>query len=110
MNQKILKGTLLDEQTEISLEELCRACSTQVEWVSKLVYEGVLEPVGKQALRYQQTQWRFTASSLQTVRTAVHLQRDLGIDWAGIALALELLEKIDQLEARLQQYEGTDGN
>ncbi len=105
MTQKILKGSLLDEQTEITLNELCRACSSPAEWVIELVQEGVLEPLGKKPLRNQQTQWRFTATSLQRARTAMHLQRDLGIDRAGVALALDLLDKIEALETRLQLYE-----
>ena len=46
MKQKILEGILLDEQTELSLQELCRACSSSEEWVIELVEEGAIEPIG----------------------------------------------------------------
>lgn len=98
MAQQILSGILIDDNTELSLGDLCRVCATNAEWIIALVEEGVLEPVG-----YRQTQWRFPAESLQRARTAMRLQRDLGINLAGIALALELMEEIDRLESRLRR-------
>jgi chaperone modulatory protein CbpM len=103
MNQQTLNGILLDDQTELTLNELCKACSSSAEWIIELVEEGALEPVG-----YQQTQWRFTGMSLQKAQTAMRLQRDLGINLSGIALALDLLDKIETLEARLCQFEIKD--
>ena len=108
MKQKILNGILLDEQTELSLNELCCACSSSEEWIIELVEEGALEPVNLQTTGYQQTQWRFSASSLQRARTAMRLQRDLSINLSGVALALDLLEEIETLEARLRCQEMSD--
>lgn len=96
MTQTTLNGILLDEETEVTLNDLCRACSCSAEWVIELVGEGVLEPVS-----YQQTHWRFSGVSLQKAQTAARLQRDLGINTAGIALALELLDEVETLQSRL---------
>lgn len=103
MAQTTLNGIVLDENTEVSLNDLCRACSSSAEWVIELVSEGVLEPIS-----YQQTHWRFTGVSLQKAQTAARLQRDLGINTAGIALALELLDEIETLRARLDCLESND--
>jgi len=103
MAQTILNGILLDEHTELTLNDLCRACSSPAEWIIELVSEGILEPIS-----YQQTQWRFTGVSLQKAQTAVRLQRDLGINIAGIALALELLDENKSLQARLSCFELND--
>ena len=100
MSQQMLNGILIDEQTELSLNDLCQVCSSSAEWIIELVAEGALEPIG-----YQRTQWRFSGNSLQRARTAMRLQRDLGLNLAGIALALELLDKIETLESRLCQFE-----
>ncbi len=100
MTQQTLNGILIDEQTELSLNELCKACSSSAEWVIELVEEGALEPIG-----YVQTQWRFSGNSLQKARTAMRLQRDLGINLAGVALALDLLGEIETLESRLCQFD-----
>ena len=100
MTEKTLSGILLDDETELSLNDLCRACSSSAEWVIALVEEGALEPVG-----YEQTRWRFTGTSLQKAHTAMRLQRDLGINLAGIALALDLLDEMETMRARLRRLE-----
>jgi len=100
MKQQTLNGILLDEQFELSLNELCQACSSSGELIIELVEEGALEAIGT-----QQTQWRFSGTSLLRAQTAMRLHRDLGINPSGIALALDLLEKIEALEARLGQFE-----
>jgi chaperone modulatory protein CbpM len=101
MTQPILSGILLDEHTELSLDDLCQICTSSSEFIIELVEEGVLEPAG-----YQQTHWRFSASSLRRARTAVRLQRDLGVNLAGVALALDLLDEIDSLRNQIRVSQG----
>jgi chaperone modulatory protein CbpM len=88
---------VLDETHEITLAELTRTCRVETEWVMELIEEGVLEP-----LQPSGPQWRFAATSIVRVKKARRLQRDLGVNLPGIALALQLLERIDALEARLR--------
>jgi len=104
MNVKILSGDLLDEQTELSLSDLCHACSSHAEWVIELVEEGVLEPIG-----HTRSQWRFSAISLQRAHTAMRLQRDLDINLAGVALAMDLLDEIEVLRTRLNRFDTEAG-
>jgi chaperone modulatory protein CbpM len=104
MKPEILNGILFDEQTEISLNDLSHVCRSSTEWIVELVEEGVLEP-----LDYQQTQWSFSGNCLQRAHTAMRLQRDLDINLAGVALALDLLDEINTLEARLRCVEMNDG-
>ena len=88
---------ILDEAHEITLADLTRSCHVHAEWVMELIEEGVLEPVQPGG-----PQWRFKATSVVRVEKARRLQRDLGVNLPGIALALQLLERIDALEARLR--------
>jgi len=88
---------LIDEQTTFTLAELCRCCAVEAELIEALVEHGILEPVGRQGRH-----WCFPASSLRRTRITLHLQRDLGVNLAGAALALDLLERIDELDARLR--------
>lgn len=103
MAKNTLTGVVLDERVELSLDELCRACSGSVEWVIELVDEGVLEPVGR-----SDGDWRFSGVSLQRARAAMRLQRDLEINLAGAALALELMDQIERLRERLCRFEMGD--
>ncbi len=98
MPTKILNGVLIDEQIRMSLGEICRACSRHAEWVIELVDEGVLEPTGPSP-----EQWYFPPAALQRALVARRLQRDLGINLAGVALALDLLDEINTLRTQLQR-------
>jgi chaperone modulatory protein CbpM len=100
MTSKTLTGILLDEQAELSLRDLCHACSTSTEWVIELVDEGVLEPIG-----HEQAHWRFSGPSLLRARAAMRMQRDLQINLAGVALALNLVEEIETMRERLRRFE-----
>jgi chaperone modulatory protein CbpM len=100
MTSKTLTGILLDEQAELSLHDLCHACSTSTEWVIELVDEGVLEPIG-----HEQAHWRFSGPSLLRARAAVRMQQDLQINLAGVALALDLIEEIEAMRERLRRFE-----
>lgn len=105
MAQDVLRGTLLDDRDELSVDEVCRVCSVSSDWVVELVDEGVLDPIGSERAR-----WRFRAECVGTVRMARRLQRDLDVNLAGVALALDLLQEIHELRLRLGRYEGPDHN
>jgi chaperone modulatory protein CbpM len=88
---------LIDEQTIFTLSELCRSCAVEAEFVEAMVEQGILEPVGRRGRH-----WCFPSNSLRRTRITLHLQRDLGVNLAGAALALDLLERIEELDARLR--------
>lgn len=88
---------ILEEQTQLTLDDLCRACTVPTEQIIELVNVGVLDPLGREP-----TCWRFNGISLSRARVALRLQRDIGIDLIGAALALELLEEIELLRTRLR--------
>ena len=95
-----ITGFILEEQTELTLDDICRACAAQAELIVDLVNEGVLCPRGNQP-----DEWHFTGVHLQRARVALRLQNDLGVNLAGAALALELLDEMETLRARLQLLE-----
>lgn len=97
----VLTGVVLDDSTLVSFAELCRSCGVAGEVVVEMVELGILDPAGGKP-----GDWCFAAASLQRAATAVRLQRDLGVNLAGAALALELLDRIDRLEARLRALKG----
>ena len=84
-------GPIFEEDT-LTLEQLCCLCGVQSEWVMELVAESIIEPDGKEV-----SAWRFSGASLRRVYSALSLERDLGVNLAGIALALDLLEELENL-------------
>lgn len=87
---------VVDEQAEVSLLELSRICGAGREEIHLWVAEGLLEPDGSRP-----DDWRFGGQTLLRARRAARLRHDLEIDVPGVALALDLLEEIDELRARL---------
>ncbi len=93
-------GFILEEQNEFTLHDLSQACAAQTDRIAELVYEGVLAPLGSD-LQNQPEAWQFNGVHLQRAKVALRLQNDLGVNVAGAALALELLDELQTLRARL---------
>jgi chaperone modulatory protein CbpM len=94
-----MTGIILEEQTQLTLAELSRGCAVHAECIIELVEEGVLIPVGREPRH-----WRFSGVQLRRANVALRLQRDLGINLAGVALALELLDEVNALRARVNAF------
>jgi len=90
-------GTVIEDDS-LTLEQLCDACGVRTEWVISLVEESIIEPQGNEI-----HVWRFSGASLVRVRSALRLQHDLGVNLAGIALALDLMEELEDLRAELRR-------
>ena len=93
-----LSGPIFDESTEITFIELIEVCGLEPTLVDDMINEGILEP-----LSGNRDNLSFSYSSIRRTRTVIHLQRDLGLNLAGAALALELLDQISNLQAQLRR-------
>ena len=93
-------GTILEEEVELSLAEICHASQLPAERVIEMVQEGIVEPIGDNP-----ASWNFRGVSLRRIRCAQRLQEDLGVNTPGIALALDLLDELQHLRARLRQLD-----
>ena len=93
-----LSGALVEEELQFSIVELCRACAVQRDVVIEFVQQGVLEPSGA-----DEHAWRFPGASLRRMRIALNLQQDLGVNAAGAALALQLMDEIERLRRQHQR-------
>ena len=99
-DRRLMEPLTLDGRAMLSLAELCRCCDLAAEELVAMVEEGLLSPRGEAP-----RQWRFPASDLPRIQAAVRLQRDLGINLAGVALALELLDEMERMRARVRVLE-----
>lgn len=96
-----LSGMVLEEEADVTLYELCEACAVHAETVEAMIEEGIVTPRGGEP----HARWRFSRSTVVRVRTVLRMQRDLRVNLAGAALALELLEQIESLRARLRSLD-----
>jgi chaperone modulatory protein CbpM len=95
-NSSALRGSVVEEDLELTMVELCRACRTTEHEIELWVVEGLLQPRGE-----SRESWRFGGDSLARIRLATRLTRDLDLNTPGVALALDLLDRIAELESRL---------
>lgn len=87
-------GVVLDEETVYTLTELSRVSGLAGDQLVTMVEVGILEPVP------EQRRWCFTGESVSRLQTALRLQRDLGVNVEGAALALDLLDELQHLRRR----------
>ena len=100
--KQTLTGLILDDDSCFTLDELSNACSVKTEFIIELIEEGIVEP---QQQQHEQQSWTFTGRSLLRARKARRLQQDLGINLAGAALVLDMIEEIEQLRERLKRLD-----
>lgn len=100
----MLEGQVVDEFTEVSVVQLCRSCAIESELVDRLVAEGIIEPS-----RQEGDVLYFPHHCVKRTRVVVNLRSELGVNLAGAALALELLDRIEKLKSRLHLVEITKG-
>ena len=87
MRIEVTEVTWLDEQVEYSLEELAERSHLSRAELEVLVDSGAISSRDGRAL--------------QTARTAARLRGDFEVDLRGVALAMALLRRIEELEADL---------
>jgi len=91
----ILEAVLWDENRRVTFKEVCVRCGVEEQLVQQMVEYGIIEP-----LRENEPQWQFTGTCLRRVTTVVRLQRDLGVNLPGAALALDLMDQLDVYRRR----------
>ncbi len=91
-SQNYIQGMVLNEETFCTLADLCRFCGVHAEVIHSMIDEGVITPEG-----YSPREWRFTFVAIKRVQTALRLHNDLRVNLPGCALALDLLDEIEEL-------------
>ena len=93
--KEFLSAVIITEDEVISLAELCHSCALSAEQILPIIEQGIIEPLPD--TRSNTLHWRFSADCVPRMQTAIRLQRDLGINLAGTALALDLLDEVKML-------------
>jgi chaperone modulatory protein CbpM len=86
----------------LSLEELLERGGVSVEVIIEMVEFDIIHPKGDAP-----EAWQFNIETVARMQKALRLQKDLEINFSGIALSLDLLEEVARLKneiARLEHY------
>ena len=94
-DEPALTGTIVDQSATLSIKDLSRMCNVEERHIVEFVEEGMLNVVEVRS------EWHFTGDALRRARLAVRLERDLELNLAGVALALDLIEELQQIRREL---------
>ena len=94
--ERMLTGIVLDEEHEITVEEVTQFCAVRHEKIMQLVMEGIIEPRDARS-----GEWRFSGRALVRAKKAIRLESDLDVNLSAVAIILDLLDEIDALRATL---------
>jgi chaperone modulatory protein CbpM len=92
-----LSGAILEESADLTIKDLSRMCAVDERHIVEFVEEGVLNVV-----EVNTTEWHFSGAALRRARLALRLERDLELNLAGVALALQLMEELEHLRRELK--------
>jgi chaperone modulatory protein CbpM len=90
-----------EHEPTFTLAELCVRLRVHADGVVELVEHGVATPEQGSA----PADWRFSARSLRRTARALRLLQDLGLNAAGAALAVDLLDELEAARLRLARFE-----
>jgi hypothetical protein len=96
----VVAARTLDETVVLHVDELCARLHVERHWIVELVELGALEP---RAGREPAT-WGFLAAEVPRLRAITRLVEDLGVNLAGAALIVELVEERRRLLQQLRQW------
>lgn len=93
----LITGQIIEETHIFSIDEFAHAIHVKKEIVYELVEYQLIKPQGR-----NKDEWCFNVHDLKRGRVATNFLNDLEINMPGVALALELLDRIEELELKLK--------
>lgn len=95
-----MSDEVLSDELKLALEDICRTCELPESKALAYIEEGVVDVQGNSV-----EQWRFSELSIIQFKKAQRLEQDLGLNPAGVALALELMTQINELKTQLRRFQ-----
>ena len=87
------------EPEQLTLDSLAACAGVHPALIEYFVEYGLLEPSARTG-----TQLLFDTACIARLRTIERLRRDLGANLAGIAVILDLLERLTALQREVEQW------
>lgn len=97
MQGKLTEVHWLDQRENLALVELVELSGLSEPELRELVEYGAIAPLDANA-----TPWMFHYGTIAVARTAQRWRKDFELDAPGLSLALNLLDRIHELEAQLR--------
>lgn len=82
----------------LNVEQVCMVIEISRPELIHVIELGIVEPQG-----HSPDDWVFDVDMVSVLRRAQRLHRQLEVGWSGIALALQLLDEVEHLQAENQR-------
>jgi len=83
--------------------EIVCLCGVHPDLVDRLADLGLVDPVGRDDFDGEPL---FDREAVPLIDKILRLRKELGVNYAGMGVVLELLSRIEKLEARIRELEG----
>lgn len=88
-----IEAEVLDQATQMSAHDLARVLNVDISWIETLYAQGVISE-----------HMSYSVVTMTRLRKARRLEVDLGLNTAALAVVLDLLDQIDQLQGQLVRH------
>lgn len=88
------------EHVLFTLEEVCERCDIHVDIIIEMIEYGIVEPV-EPIEQSTESIWYFNSHALVRLQRAQRLMNGLELNLSGVALSLELMDEIEELQQRI---------
>ncbi|MFA6303212.1 MAG: chaperone modulator CbpM [Legionella sp.] len=95
-NDSIITGVIIEETVTYSVVEVCDRYHIPEQLVEEMIEHGLFDVPSNNVKTLVLHQ-----KDLQKIESAMRLHQDLGINLPGVALALDLLEQLENLSKEL---------
>jgi chaperone modulatory protein CbpM len=89
-----------DMDEPLTLEFVAASCGTKRSLVARLAYQGLIETLESEA-----GEPRLPRRAVIQLRRMQRLRRDLGVNFAGAAVILDLVQRLEQLNRELLEMQ-----
>ncbi len=102
LNLPVLVKQTDPDRPYLRIGEVAVRCQTHPGLVHRFVRLGLVDPVDT---RGTPEQWLFENEAVPLIAKILRLRNDLGVNYSGVGVVLELLERITALENRVRELE-----
>ena len=97
--ERIFEARVVDDTVSLHVDELCQRLRVERQWIVELVELGAIEPSGGGE---EPSAWEISLTDVPRLRAMSRLVADLGVNLAGAAIILDLVEERRRLLQQLR--------
>lgn len=95
--EQVLVGMLIEDTSYFSFQEVCERYHIPKELLAEMIEYGLFSPQSAPVEQYY-----LSPRDLKRLESAFRLHRDLEVNLPGVALALDLLEQLEEMRSELE--------